>query len=192
MKRGDRFALFQSFPICKWSGRLGPKTKYADYQSPEGFYSVSSKQLNPHSAYHLAFDVGYPNAYDRRHGATGNAVMVHGDCKSVGCFAMTNKGIDGIYKYVAAALANGQKEVPVHIFPFRMTEQAIARESGGGNVLAFLGESWTGQDWSPFWHNLKQGYDLFEQTGQPPVAYACGDRYEFGANGQSCSRIAGW
>ncbi len=192
MKRGDRYALYQSFPICKWSGRLGPKTKYADYQSPEGFYSVSSKQLNPHSAYHLAFDVGYPNAYDRRHGATGNAVMVHGDCKSVGCFAMTNRGIDGIYKYVAAALANGQKEVPVHIFPFRMTEQAIARESSGGNVLAFLSDGWSGRDWSPFWHNLKQGYDLFEQTHQPPVAYACGDRYEFGRAGPACSRIAGW
>ncbi len=192
MKRGKSYALFKSFPVCKWSGRLGPKTREADYQSPEGFYSISARQLNPHSAYHLAFDLGYPNAYDRRHGWTGDAVMVHGDCKSVGCFAMTNRGIDEIYKYVAAALAGGQKEVSVNIFPFRMSEQAIARESTGGNILAFLGDGGVSRDWSPFWHNLKQGYDLFEQTHVPPVAYACGDRYAFGASGRSCARIAGW
>jgi murein L,D-transpeptidase YafK len=121
--------------------------------------------------------------------------MVHGDCKSVGCFAMTNNGIDEIYGYVSEALAGGQHEIPVHIFPFRMTEEAIARESTGrsGNVLAFLAsESAPRRDWSGFWRNLKQGYDLFEQSHVPPVAYACGDRYDFGAAGRSCSRIAGW
>jgi len=193
MKNGDRFALYKSYPICKWSGKLGPKLAYADYQSPEGFYSVSAKQLNPHSAYHLAFDVGYPNAYDRRHGYTGNKIMVHGDCKSVGCFAMTNAGIDEIYGFVASALASGQKEVPVHIFPFRMTEEAIARENGnsGGSILAFLDSGAPHADWSGFWHNLKEGYDLFERSHVPPTAYACGDRYEFSAAGGSCSRIAG-
>ncbi|MBB4196574.1 murein L,D-transpeptidase YafK [Rhodoblastus sphagnicola] len=192
MKKGDRFALYKNYPICKWSGKLGPKQAYADYQSPEGFYSVSSKQLNPHSAYHLAFDVGYPNAYDRRHGFTGNKIMVHGDCKSVGCFAMTNAGIDEIYGFVASALASGQSEVPVHIFPFRMTEEAIARENGGGNsFLAFLDNGGPRQDWSPFWHNLKEGYDLFERSHVPPTAYACGDRYEFSGSAGSCSRIAG-
>ena len=117
LKRGDNYALYKSFPVCKWSGQLGPKTRQADYQSPEGFYSVSARQLNPNSHYHLAFDIGYPNAYDRRQGSTGNSVMVHGDCKSVGCFAMTNNGIDEIYGIVEAALRNGQREVPVHIFP---------------------------------------------------------------------------
>jgi murein L,D-transpeptidase YafK len=192
MKKGDHFALYKNYPICKWSGKLGPKQAYADYQSPEGFYSVSAKQLNPHSAYHLAFDVGYPNAYDRRHGYTGNKIMVHGDCKSVGCFAMTNAGIDEIYGFVAAALANGQQEVPVHIFPFRMTEAAIARESAGdGSFLAFLDSGGPKQDWSAFWRNLKEGYDLFERTRVPPTAYACGDRYEFSASAGSCARIAG-
>jgi murein L,D-transpeptidase YafK len=196
IKRGENYALYKSFPVCKWSGQLGPKTRTADYQSPEGFYSVSARQLNPHSAYHLAFDVGYPNAFDRRQGSTGSAVMVHGDCKSIGCFAMTNDGIDEIYGLVAAALEGGQHEVPVHIFPFRMTESAIARESAPktGNVLAFLspGDTAPRRDWSPFWRNLKQGYDLFERSHVPPVAFACGDRYEFGASGRSCARIAGW
>ncbi|MGO9390928.1 L,D-transpeptidase family protein [Rhodoblastus sp.] len=198
IKRGESYALYKSFPICKWSGQLGPKTRQSDLQSPEGFYSVSARQLNPHSAYHLAFDVGYPNAFDRRQGSTGSAVMVHGDCKSIGCFAMTNNGIDEIYSIVAAALAGGQREVPVHIFPFRMTESAIARESApaASNVLAFLSTDSSPpsprRDWSPFWRNLKQGYDLFERSHVPPVAYACGDRYVFGAAGQSCARIAGW
>lgn len=193
MKKGDRFALYKTYPVCKSSGRLGPKQATGDYQSPEGFYAVSAKQLNPHSAYHLSFDVGYPNAYDRRHGYTGANIMVHGDCKSVGCFAMTNAGIDEIYGFVALALANGQTEVPVHIFPFRMTEAAIARESGSGSgsIMAFLDSGTPKQDWSGFWRNLKEGYDLFESTRVPPTAYACGDRYEFSASAASCSRIAG-
>ena len=191
MKKGERFALYKSYPICKWSGRLGPKQAMGDYQSPEGFYSVSAKQLNPHSAYHLSFDVGYPNAFDRRHGYTGANIMVHGDCKSIGCFAMTNAGIDDIYGFVASALASGQKEVPVHIFPFRMTEAAIARENGSGSLMAFLDSGGPKRDWSSFWHNLKEGYDLFESSRVPPTAYACGDRYEFSAVAGSCARIAG-
>jgi murein L,D-transpeptidase YafK len=194
LKRGDNYALYKSYPVCKWSGQLGPKTRQADYQSPEGFYSVSARQLNPNSHYHLAFDIGYPNAYDRRQGSTGSAVMVHGDCKSVGCFAMTNNGIDEIYGIVEAALRNGQREVPVHIFPFRMTEEAIARESSPKQFMAFLTpvNAQPQRDWSGFWRNLKEGYDMFQRSHVPPVAYACGDRYDFGAGASSCSRIAGW
>ena len=137
LKVNGRYSLYRTFPICKWSGRLGPKVKEADYQSPEGFYSVSARQLNPHSNYHLAFNVGYPNAFDRQNGHTGGLVMVHGNCKSVGCFAMTDKGIEEIYGFVAAALSAGQREVPVHIFPFHMTDAAIARETGGGGGGGF-------------------------------------------------------
>ncbi len=195
MKRGETYALYKTFPICRWSGGLGPKEHYADYQSPEGFYEISARQLNPRSHFHLALNVGYPNAYDRRHGATGNSVMIHGDCKSVGCFAMTDAGIDQIYPIVAAALRNGEVEAPVHIFPFRMTDQAIARESAPpSTLLSFLsqGKAQPHRDWSGFWHNLKEGYDLFERTHVPPMAYACGDRYEFGDAGRACTRIAGW
>ena len=190
LKKNGRYALYKTFPICKWSGRLGPKLREADYQSPEGFYSVSAKQLNPHSNYYRAFNVGYPNAFDRQNGRTGGLVMVHGACKSVGCFAMTDRGIEEIYGFVEAALKAGQKEIPVHIFPFRLTESNIARETGGG-WLAFVGGGGN-QQWAGFWKNLKEGYDLFEQTGQPPVAFACGDHYEFGGGSASCRRVAGW
>jgi murein L,D-transpeptidase YafK len=192
LKVNGRYALYRTFPICKWSGRLGPKVHEADYQSPEGFYSVSAKQLNPRSNYHLAFNVGYPNAFDRQNGRTGGLVMVHGNCKSVGCFAMTDKGVDEIYRFVAAALAQGQREVPVHIFPFRMTDQAIAQETGGGNFLSFLATENSSKQWAGFWSNLKEGYDIFEHTGEPPTAYACGDHYAFGAKSSVCTKIAGW
>jgi murein L,D-transpeptidase YafK len=194
LKVNGRYSLYRTFPICKWSGRLGPKVKEADYQSPEGFYSVSARQLNPHSNYHLAFNVGYPNAFDRQNGHTGGLVMVHGACKSVGCFAMTDKGIEEIYGFVAAALSAGQPEVPVHIFPFRMTDAAIARETGGGSgfLSFFATDGGNTAQWANFWRNLKEGYDLFQQTGEPPTAYACGDRYAFGAQDASCKRVAGW
>ncbi|MBL1255842.1 murein L,D-transpeptidase family protein [Methylocystis sp. Sn-Cys] len=193
LKKNGRYALYRTFPICKWSGRLGPKLKEADYQSPEGFYSVSAKQLHPHSNYHRAFNVGYPNAFDRQNGRTGGLVMVHGSCKSVGCFAMTDQGIEEIYGFVEAALRAGQKEIPVHIFPFRMTEANIARETGGGGGwLSFVGSGGGYHQWVDFWKNLKQGYDKFEQAGEPPVAFACGDHYEFDGGSASCRRVAGW
>ncbi len=190
LRKGARYALYKSYPICKWSGHLGPKVREADFQSPEGFYSVSARQLHPHSNYHRAFNVGYPNAYDRQNGRTGGLVMVHGNCKSVGCFAMTDAGIEEIYGFVDAALRAGQREIPVHIFPFHMTDHAISRETGGG-WMAFAGGG-NGAQWANFWRNLKEGYDLFEQTGEPPVAFACGDHYAFGAAGGACPRVAGW
>jgi murein L,D-transpeptidase YafK len=190
LKKSGRYHLYKTFPICKWSGRLGPKVKEADYQSPEGFYSVSTRQLNPHSNYYRAFNVGYPNAFDKQNGRTGGLVMVHGACKSVGCFAMTDRGIEEIYGFVEAALKAGQRDIAVHIFPFRMTDANIARETGGGWLAFVGGPNYT--QWSAFWRNLKEGYDLFEQTGEPPTAFACGDHYEFGAGDKSCRRIAGW
>jgi murein L,D-transpeptidase YafK len=118
--------------------------------------------------------------------------MVHGACKSVGCFAMTDRGIEEIYGFVEAALRAGQKEVPVHIFPFRMTEANLAKETGGGGWLALVSGGGSYAQWAGFWKNLKQGYDLFEHTGEPPVAFACGDHYEFDGGSASCRRVAGW
>jgi murein L,D-transpeptidase YafK len=179
MKRDAAYEKFDSFPICYFSGTLGPKQAEGDFQAPEGFYEVGARQLNPHSAYHLAFNLGYPNAYDRGLKRTGSALMVHGKCASVGCYAMTDYGITEIYALVAGALKAGQRSVPVHIFPFRMTDAAMGAAAGHG----FL----------PFWENLKEGYDAFEATHLPPAVYACGERYAFGAGGtSSCARVAAW
>ena len=180
LKQGARFVLFDTYPICRFSGALGPKLREGDGQSPEGFYEVGAAQLNPNSAYHLAFNLGFPNAYDRAHGRTGSHLMMHGDCVSIGCYAMTDAGIEDIYGLVAAALTKGQRSVAVHVFPFRMSEAALAAHAGS--------------EWDGFWANLKEGADAFEATHIPPSVFACGGRYAFttGAAPPSCARIASW
>ena len=159
------YRLVKVFPICKYSGSLGPKQKEGDRQAPEGFYEVKTGQLNPNSNYHLAFNIGYPNVYDQAHQRTGSYIMVHGDCVSIGCFAMTDPGIDEIYAAIAEALDSGQKAVPVHVFPFRMTAAAMTKYSDS--------------KWFSFWSNLREGYDLFEQSHQPPVVWVDNKRYQF-------------
>ncbi len=166
LERDGRFELFEIYPICSFSGKLGPKLKEGDLQSPEGFYSVSKKQLNPNSQYHKSFNIGFPNRYDRSHGRTGSYLMVHGGCVSIGCYAMTNDGIDEIYGLGKAALGKGQKRFPVHIFPFRMTEQNLALRQAS--------------EWIDFWQNLKEGYDIFEKTGRIPKITVSKRRYVFG------------
>ena len=180
LKQGSRFALFDTYDICRFSGELGPKLREGDGQSPEGFCEVGAAQLNPNSAYHLAFNLGFPNAYDRSMGRTGSHLMVHGDCVSIGCYAMTDAGIEDIYGLVAAALQNGQRSVAVHIFPFRMTDAALAGHAGS--------------EWDAFWRNLKTGADLFAETGVPPIAYACSGRYAFTHDPErlNCARISSW
>jgi murein L,D-transpeptidase YafK len=174
---GRGWTLLHTYPICKYSGSLGPKVREGDRQAPEGFYAIGQKSLNPHSRNHLAFDLGFPNAYDRAHGRTGTFLMVHGNCRSIGCYAMTNDGISEIYPLVENALKAGQPSVPVQIFPFRMTEANMRRRRAA--------------PWASYWANLKDGWDHFESTRQPPVAYACGRAYKFNAPSasESCQRI---
>ncbi|MGO4706961.1 2-dehydro-3-deoxyphosphooctonate aldolase [Microvirga sp. 2MCAF38] len=176
LSRNGTYELFATYPICTWSGTLGPKIAEGDGQSPEGFYAVGLNQLNPNSAYYRAFNLGFPNTYDRAHGRTGSLVMVHGDCLSIGCYAMTDRGIDDIYRIVEAALREGQREVPVHVFPFRMTSEKLGAMAG--------------HRWAAHWAELREGYDLFEATRTPPLAAVCGGRYAFGAAVSSqCQRV---
>ena len=180
MAHGDRFELFRAYPICKFSGELGPKLAEGDHQAPEGFYQIAKSQMNPKSRHHLAFNLAFPNVYDRNNGRTGTYLMVHGGCSSAGCYAVTDEKVDEIYAIVEAAHNRGQKEVPVHIFPFEMTDAAMAAH----------GDS----EWADFWANLKTGYDLFEQTGVPPVVGACGTTYVFNeaTRRADCRLVTGW
>lgn len=154
LQNGARFELFKTYPICALSGTLGPKSREGDGQSPEGFYSVTRAKLNPQSQYHLAFDIGYPNAYDRSLGRTGSSIMVHGNCVSIGCFAMTDDGIEEIYSLAAAAFAQQQASIAVHVFPFRMTTENTKRHANS--------------TWAEFWTDLANGYAAFEATRVPP------------------------
>ncbi len=158
-----RFAFYKTFPICRWSGALGPKLRGGDGQAPEGFYSVSRQQMNPNSQYHLSFDLGFPNAYDRAQGRTGSFLMVHGNCVSIGCYAMTDRGIEEIWLIADEALKGGQARFDVHVFPFRMTPESFDRNKGS--------------QWIAFWESLKAGYDSFEQTGKVPAVTIAGGAY---------------
>lgn len=160
---GDKFQRVTTYPICKWSGRLGPKIRQGDHQAPEGFYTVERNQLNPKSRWHKSFNLGYPNVHDRAHKRTGSFLMVHGGCSSVGCYAMTNDAIDEIWKIVTAALDGGQKRFQVQVFPFRMTEANLALRADDPAAA--------------FWQSLKLGHDFFAETAQPPRISVCNGRY---------------
>ncbi len=159
------YKRFRTYKIAKFSGELGPKLREGDRQAPEGFYSVAADRMNPRSAFHLSFNLGYPNAYDRHHGRTGSLLMVHGSNVSIGCYAMTDAFIEEIYTLCDAALKNGQENFAVHCFPFRLTEERLLRER----------ES----EWFEFWTNLKEGYDAFERRGVPPAWSVEAGRYVF-------------
>jgi murein L,D-transpeptidase YafK len=165
--RSGRFALLQTWPICRWSGQLGPKQKQGDRMAPEGFYMVSRRQLNPNSSYHLSFNLGYPNAFDRAHERTGDFLMVHGACTSMGCYAMTNDAIEAIYAVAREAFDGGQEAFQVQAMPFRMTPENFARHRADPHIA--------------FWRNLKDGYDHFDVSRQPPKVSVCDRRYVFNA-----------
>jgi murein L,D-transpeptidase YafK len=168
MKADDntRYTLIKTYPICNWSGGLGPKFYEGDRQSPEGFYQTTLQSLKPDSQYHLAFNIEFPNAYDVAYGRTGSFIMVHGDCVSEGCYAMTDPQMEEIYTLVERALDAGQKSVPVHVFPFKMTSERMFFE--------YKNKSFN------FWMNLRDGYDYFEQNGIPPLwVVNTNKQYEF-------------
>jgi murein L,D-transpeptidase YafK len=162
-----QFKLWKTWPIAAMSGGLGPKLKQGDQQSPEGFYAVNARAMNPQSNYHLSFNIGYPNAFDQGQARTGSLIMVHGKKVSIGCFAMTDPVIEQIYLVIEAALNHGQSSVPVHIFPFRMTDERMSQAEREGGP------------WLAFWKNLREGHDRFESKHVPPQVESAGDYYTF-------------
>lgn len=160
-----KFDLFRTYPIAGASGVLGPKLAEGDSQVPEGFYFVPPSAMKPDSQFHLAFNIGYPNAYDQAHNRTGTFIMVHGNCVSVGCMAMTDEKIEEIYTLSDAALSGGQPYFRVHIFPYRMTPERMEKSVGDLN--------------EDFWKNLKEGYDIFEKSHLPPDVSVVDGRYHF-------------
>lgn len=166
-KRNGRYAMLDSFEICKWSGKLGPKFKEGDRQAPEGFYEITPGLMNPNSSYHLAFNLGYPNKYDRSHGRTGSHLMVHGACSSRGCYAMTDAQVQDIYALARDSFKGGQRSFQVQAFPFKMTPENMARHRDNEHM--------------DFWRMLKRGYDHFEVTQVPPKISVCEKKYVFDA-----------
>ncbi|WP_420392512.1 L,D-transpeptidase family protein [Acuticoccus sp.] len=168
--RDGQFQRLKTYEICAWSGKLGPKLKEGDRQAPEGFYRVGPAQMHPKSSYHLAFNLGFPNTFDRSHGRTGSHLMVHGDCSSRGCYAMDDQNIEEIYALAREAFAGGQRSFQVQAFPFRMTPENLARHAESEHLA--------------FWEMLKEGADHFEVTKRVPSVEVCDRRYVFNASAE--------
>ncbi len=177
MLRRGRFDLYKRYTICKWSGVLGPKLHEGDRQSPEGVYFITGGDLIVNARWHRAMNVGFPNTHDQALGLTGSGILIHGKCRSVGCFALTDGVVEDVYEIVEAALEAGQPRIPVHIFPFELTRERLAAVTDGA--------------WSDFWQQLKRGYDLFMRDRLPPRTFVCNGRYAFQSRREPVVSLAG-
>jgi murein L,D-transpeptidase YafK len=169
--RTGHFALLKTYPICRWSGELGPKIRQGDRQAPEGFYTITPGLMNPNSNYYLAINLGFPNAYDKANGRTGDFLMIHGDCSSAGCYAMTDEQIAEIYALARESFFGGQTAFQIQAYPFRMTPLNMAKHRNSPHMA--------------FWRMLKVGYDHFEVTRQEPKVNVCERHYVFDAESSS-------
>ena len=163
--RDGQYVLFATYPICHWSGTLGPKLREGDKQAPEGFYTVTRPQTRHVGRWPKSLYLNYPNELDQSMARTGDLILIHGGCTSVGCFAMTNPVMDEIHHLSVSSIEAGQEHIPIHVFPFRMTVMKMASQALS--------------PWAPFWSNLKEGYDAFERSKRPPVVGICDGRYNF-------------
>ena len=158
------FRLIGSYGICDFSGGLGNKRREGDFKSPEGFYNVDIHHLKPDSRFYRAINIGFPNAYDISQGYSGKYLMIHGNCKSIGCYAMTDGYMDEIFTYVQAAFQFGQRNMQISIYPFRMTD---------ANMQAHKNSSYIN-----FWRQLQPGYAYFEKHHQAPNVVVTDGKYE--------------
>ncbi|WP_246179798.1 L,D-transpeptidase family protein [Microvirga thermotolerans] len=174
--RDGKYALLKTYPMCRWSGQLGPKIREGDRQAPEGFYTVTPAAMNPNSQLYLSFNLGYPNAYDRAHGRTGAHLMVHGSCSSMGCFAMTDEAISEVYALARESFASGQRGFQFQSYPFRMTAENLAKHRYDPNIA--------------FWKNLKEGSDYFEVAKEEPQVSVANRQYAFGGSASMMAAVA--
>lgn len=158
-KKDTTWKLYTTYPICESSGELGPKRCQGDYQVPEGFYNVSV--FNPYSNFYLSLGVSYPNAADKILACQrdpGGAIMIHGNCVTIGCIPITDERIKELYVLCVEARNAGQKEIPIHLFPVRFTDASIVRiKATESNVST-----------RTFWDNIRTGYDWFQSKKKLP------------------------
>lgn len=168
----DTFIMFKAYDICALGEKPGPKRVQGDLQTPEGYYWIDD--FNPRSGYHLSLGVDYPNASDKVLGAgkvLGGDIFIHGGCKTAGCLAVTDDNIKEIYWLAVEARDHGQTRIPVHIFPARLTDDALA------NLVRVFEQR---PDLTSFWANLKPGFDLFEKDKKlPTVTVNRRGRYQY-------------
>jgi murein L,D-transpeptidase YafK len=156
---GDvRYKLFRTYDICASSGDLGPKRKEGDGQVPEGFYRIDL--FNPSSDYYLSMRISYPNTSDvilKEGPSAGGAIMMHGDCVTIGCLPMTDEKIKELYVLCLEA-RNRNNPIYIDIYPVKFTPENIK-----------MLEANYPKSKINFWKTLKTGYDYFETNKWLPV-----------------------
>ena len=165
VRKDEGYVLFATYPVCHWSGTLGPKMHEGDKQTPEGFYTVTKAQMRHIGRWPRSLNLGFPNVFDQVKARNGSHILIHGGCSSVGCFAMTNAVIEEIYALTEQAVGSGQTFVPVHVFPFRLTQANLSLQKDS--------------PWQSFWANLKEGYDFVERNQRVPKVSVCEGQYKF-------------
>ncbi len=159
-KGESAFKLLKTYDFCASTGILGPKRRSGDRQMPEGFYTINA--FNPTSNYYLSFRVSYPNASDKKFADQlnpGDNIFVHGSCISIGCIPVGDENIKEVY-LLAARAKGGEQDIPIHIFPNKMTDE---------NYTALQKEYASDATLLEFWSWLKPGFDAFEQSKVLPT-----------------------
>ena len=157
-KEDSTYKLITTYKFCENVGQLGPKRKEGDMQIPEGFYQIS--KFNANSAYFLSLKVNYPNASDSflaDRFTPGGMIFIHGGCSTVGCIPITDEWIKELYVFCLEASGHDQYDIPVHMFPARLTEENM-------ELLAKQYDS----ELVSFWKQLQKGYDIFEESRELP------------------------
>jgi len=170
-KDSATYNLFKTYDFCVLSGGLGPKTAQGDMQVPEGHYYID--RFNAWSTFHLSLGINYPNQADKRLNGNGNLggdIFIHGDCVSIGCIPITNTNIEELYILAVEARNNGQRRIPVHIFPFKMNEPNMA------DAMLMIRDD----KLRSFWKNLKLGFQWFENNkAVPKVSVSSAGEYVY-------------
>ncbi len=161
------FQILKTYPICRWSGDLGPKLHEGDRQAPEGFYTITPGLMNPNSNFYLAINTGFPNSFDKANNRDGSFLMIHGNCLSIGCYAMTDEQIGEIYSLARDSLLGARRSFQIQAYPFRLTPANLARHRTNPSLA--------------FWKMLKIGNDHFEATHLEPKVDVCNRLYVFDA-----------
>lgn len=170
--KGDKtFQLLKEYKICRTSGDLGPKRQRGDGQIPEGYYHISV--FNPASSYYLSLGVNYPNVSDRILGnkaSLGGDIFIHGSCVTIGCIPITDDLIKELYVFSVEAKNNGQKNIPITIFPGKLSNEYYSSIQNSANA---------NQDKLDLWKDLKDGYDFFDRTKTlPDVTFLSSGRHK--------------
>ncbi len=148
--------FIKQYPFTAFSGTLGPKRKQGDLQIPESFYYIN--HFNPYSNFHLSMKISYPNQSDSilgKKGSLGNEIRIHGSFVTIGCIPIGDESIEELYIICVDMKSKGQHKIPVYVFPGKMDKQnwsGLKQVAGQDSILL------------NFWHNLRQGYDIFTAT----------------------------